>query len=570
MKSGHFSGHYFSSFNSTEVLALPTRRLSYFEHDDENSSSRTNFRLSDFKPGWRFYVAFGSLSVVSLMAALDATSISVALPVMAKKLNGSAIEAFWSGTSFLLTCTVFQPVLGTFSTVFGRKPILILSLIFFGIGAIVAALANDFGVILVGRSIQGIGGGGILVLEEVIVTDMVPLRDRGKWMSVVSAVWALGTVAGPVLGGGFSENVSWRWIFWINLPFIGIGAPLVLLFLNLHHRPSDLIDRLKSIDWIGIVVFVASATGFLIPVTWGGVMYEWYSWRTLVPLFVCGAALVGFVIYEDRFATNPIIRTHLFKNRTCASAFAQTVLHGLVLWCALYYGPFYYEAVKGYSPVLAGVALFPQTFTVAPAAIVVGVAIAWTGRYRWALWSGWFLTTFGYGLLIYMDVNTTVIQFVFLNIIPGAGTGILFPSMAMAVQAAASNADQAAAVTLFTFMRALGQTIGVAIGGVVFQNEMRSKLQSFGGELAAQAGDLSRDASALVQVIKSMPDSAEKYNLRLAYVFALRRVWIVMCAVGALAFVISFWVEGLPLDRALETDQGFIHDRRSEIDDEKD
>lgn len=119
---------------------------------------------------------------------------------MAKKLNGSAIEAFWSGTSFLLTCTVFQPVLGSFSTVFGRKPILILSLAFFGIGAIVAALANDFGVILVGRSIQGIGGGGILVLEEVIVTDMVPLRDRGKWMSVVSAVWALGTVVGPVLG----------------------------------------------------------------------------------------------------------------------------------------------------------------------------------------------------------------------------------------------------------------------------------------------------------------------------------------------------------------------------------
>ncbi|OJD32927.1 mfs multidrug transporter [Diplodia corticola] len=510
-----------------------------------------------FNPNWRFYVAFCSLSVITLMAALDATSISVALSIMAKLLKGSAIEAFWAGTSFLLTCTVFQPVLGSFSDVFGRKPIIFLSLALFGAGAIVSAVANNFTVILVGRSIQGIGGGGIIVLTEIVVTDLVPLRERGKWFSLISANWALGTVFGPLLGGGFAEKVSWRWIFWINLPFIAVGVPLVAFFLTLHFKPTSLLHKLARIDWPGVVVFVAATTGLLIPITWGGVQYAWSSWRTLVPLLVCAAALVGFVVYEDRYAANPLIQTRVFKNRTAASTFAQTVLHGLVLWSELYYAPLYYEAVKGYSPVLAGVALFPQTFTVAPAAMAVGFLIAHTGRYRWALWSGWLLTTLGLGLLVYLDVDTPASSWIPLNLVPGVGTGILFPSMGMAVQAASAARDQAAAVTMFAFLRALGQTLGVAIGGVVFQNQIRQRLLRF-PLLASSAESLSRDASGLVEVIKSMDDAdPAKGQLKEAYVYGLRRVWVVMCALAAVALVASFFVEGLPLDQALATEQGF-------------
>ncbi|KAK7729477.1 hypothetical protein SLS57_001962 [Botryosphaeria dothidea] len=488
--------------------------------------------------------------------------------IMAKALRGSAIEAFWAGTSFLLTATVFQPVIGSFSDVFGRKPMIFLSLTLFGVGAIIAAVANNFTVILVGRSIQGIGGGGIIVLTEIVVTDLVPLRERGKWFSFISAMWALGTVFGPLLGGGFAENVSWRWIFWINLPFIGIGVPLIIFFMKLHFRTSSLMHKLLRIDWPGVVVFVAATTGFLIPITWGGVMYEWSSWRTLVPLILCGVALVAFIVYEDRYAANPLIQTRVFKNRTAASTFAQTVLHGLVLWSELYYAPLYYEAVKGYSPILAGVALFPQTFTVAPAAMIVGFAIAHTGRYRWALWSGWFLTTFGLGLLIYLDVDTPVASWIFLNLVPGIGTGILFPSMGMAVQAAAAAEDQAAAVTMFAFLRALGQTLGVAIGGVIFQNQIRQKLDTY-PLLAPYAGAYSKDASGLVEVIKNMEAGEMKEQLKVAYVFGLRRVWIVMCALAAVAFVISFFTEGLPLDQALATEQGFKEEKRMG-DEEKD
>jgi len=197
-----------SSTSKIEASDSPIPSRPPSEHSEGSSSS------NEFKPGWRLILAFVSLSFVTLMVALDATSISVALPIMAKSLGGTAIEAFWAGTSFLLTSTVFQPALGNFSSIFGRKPIIYISLTIFGVGAIIAALAKNFGVILAGRSIQGIGGGGVITLTEIMVTDLVPLRERGKWFSFISAMWALGTVVGPLLGGGFSQNVDWTWIFW--------------------------------------------------------------------------------------------------------------------------------------------------------------------------------------------------------------------------------------------------------------------------------------------------------------------------------------------------------------------
>ncbi|KAF2186978.1 MFS general substrate transporter [Zopfia rhizophila CBS 207.26] len=517
---------------------------------------------SVFNPGWRFLAAFASLSVITLMAALDATSISVALPIMAKVLGGSAIEAFWSGTSFLLTSTVFQPVLGSFSHIFGRKPLIYVSLALFLAGSIIAALAGNFTIILVGRSIQGIGGGGIICLTEIVVTDMVPLRERGKWFSFISGMWAVGTVAGPLLGGGFSQNVSWRWVFWINLPFLGIGTFMVTFFLQLNYKTSSFLAKLRRVDWIGMVLFLGSTTGFLIPITWGGVQYPWDSWRTLVPMLVSAAGLVAFAIHQEYFAPEPLIRTSIFKNATAAVTYLETVIHGIILWSILYYLPLYYEAVKGFSPILAGVALFPQTFTVAPAAMVVGALIASTGKYRWAIWSGWVLTTAGMGILILLKTDTTTVEWIFLNLVGGLGTGILFPAMAITAQAAATSKDQAYATNIFSFLRAFGQTIGVAIGGVIFQNQMKKKMLTF-PLLADKAAEYSKDAAGLVQIIKALPDGDMKHQLRVSYTDALKYIWIVMCVLSAIALAASLFTKEYPLDRALETEQGFKEKRRS-------
>ncbi|KAL8912871.1 MAG: hypothetical protein Q9172_007411 [Xanthocarpia lactea] len=515
-----------------------------------------------WKPSRRLYLAFLTLAVITMMVALDGTSLSVALPIISDDLGGTAIEAFWSGTSFLLCATIFQPNFASFSHIFGRKPMILTGLVFFLIGAIVAAVARNFAVMLAGRSLQGIGGGGLIALTEIVVADLVPLRLRGQWFGLISAMWALGSVSGPIIGGAFAQGGDWRWIFWINLPFIGIAFVFVPLFLRLAFKPSSLTAQLARVDWFGSFLFIASTTSFLIPITWGGVSYSWTSWHTLVPLCLGIAGLITFVAYEEIVATEPLIRLVIFKNRTAAVSYSATVIHGMVLWSLLYYMPLYYEAVKGFSPILSGVALFPQTFTVAPAAVVVGILITVTGRYRWAIWAGWVLTVLGTGLLYLLDVQTSTVAWIFLNLVGGLGMGMLFPSMAFAIQASQTNEDLAFAIAMFSFFRAFGQAIGVAVGGTVFQNQMKSKLLAYPA-LAPKADEYSKDASSLVQIIKSMQDDVMKKNLQHAYADSLKVVWATMCGLAAVGLILSLGTKGLDMNRPLETDQGFLEAKKT-------
>ncbi|OAL07683.1 MFS general substrate transporter [Phaeosphaeriaceae sp. SRC1lsM3a] len=454
---------------------------------------------------------------------------------MARALGGSAIEAFWAGTAFLLTSTIFQPVLGSFSHIFGRKSLIYISLVFFLAGSIIPAVANNFTTILVGRSIQGIGGGGIIALTEMVVVDTVPLRERGKWFSFFGMMWSFGTVAGPLIGGAFAQKVSWRW---------------------LNQRHGDFLTKLREVDWIGMVLFLGSTTGFLIPITWGGVQYPWDSWRTLVPLIVSAAGIIAFIVHQEKFASHPLIRTSVFKTKSAAILYLATVIHGIILWAILYFMPLYFEAVKGMGPIMAGVALFPWTFTVAPGAVLTGIAIAVTGKYRWANWAGWFFTTFGSGLLIMLKPNTSTPAWIFLNLVGGIGTGMLFPAMALAVQASVAVKDQAYAANMFSFFRAFGQTLGVAIGGVVFQNQMKKKLLTY-PLLADMASEYSKDAAGLVEIIKGMPAGLMKDQLRESYTDALKYIWIVATVLAGVSLVATLFIDEFNMDTEMETEMGF-------------
>lgn len=408
---------------------------------------------------------------------------------------------------------------------------------------------------MIGRSIQGVGGGGIISLTEILITDLVPLRERGKWFGFQSLTWALGSVTGPLIGGVFAQEATWRWIFWINLPFCGLGFLTLPYCLRLHHPPGRLASKLLGFDWVGAFLLTASTTSFLMPVSWGGVMFAWSSFRTLVPLILGICGLFVFVMYEIYIAKTPLVPLRIFSNRTGAVNYIGTLVHGLVLWCLLYYLPLYYEAVKAYSPIITGVAVFPETFTIAPMSILVGVAVSITGRFRWAIWSGWSLTVLGMGLVYILGPETSVPAFVFLNLIPGLGMGLLFSSMNLATQAAATEKHVGFAAATHIFMRSLGQGIGVAMGGVVFQSQFAVKLRGYPG-LAGNATTLAQDASGLVQVIKAMPKSStERIAVVDAYADALKVVWAVMAGLAFVALVLSFGTQGLSLNAEMETEQ---------------
>jgi len=369
-----------------------------------------------------------------------------------------------------------------------------------------------------------------------------------------------------------------RWLFWINLPFIGIAFVFVPLFLKLYFKQSPWIVQLKRVDWIGSFIFIASSTSFLIPITWVCPEHiqhfvdtyfsrvESRSWRTLVPLILGTCGLIGFALFEEYVAAEPLIRLIVFKNWTAAVTYAGTFLQGMILWSLLYYLPLYYEAVKGQTPIIAGISIFPETFTVAPAAVVVGILITKTGRYRWAIWGGWVLTNLGTGLLYLLDVHTSTVRWIFINLVSGLGLGMLFPSMAFAIQASSTNADLAFAIAMFAFFRAFGQAVGVAIGGTIFQNQMKIKLLAYPG-LAAKADQYSRDATSLVRIIKGTQDAALKLQLQQSYADALKIVWVTMCGLSALGFVLSLWTKGLDLNKPLETEQGM--QANSNVDEEK-
>lgn len=475
--------------------------------------------------------------------------------LIANDLNGTTIEAFWTGTSFLLTSAVFQPSIGAFSGIFGRMPVLLACTLFFLVGIILAAVANNFTMMLVGRALQGVGGGGVILLNDIIITDLVPMRQRGKYFGIVGGIWALGSVTGPVIGGALSYRASWIWIFWINVP-LAVAAMILMPFCMRLSRPQGSIPKkLKAFDWFGTFIFVGASTCFLIPLTWGGVQYAWNDWRTLFPLILGLVAMLAFGFYESYFATNPIIRVDLLQNYEMIYSLVAAVINAAMVYSALYFLPLYFEAVQNYDPIIAGVALFPATFTVAPMSIVAGVIISKRGEYRWVTWVGWVISTLGLGVMILLDVGMGVAQWFFLTFVMGLGLGLLYTSLAIINQAAVTEDLLTFAISMFIFARMLGQCVGVALSGVIFQNRMSSNLLRT-ATLADKAYEYSRDASGLIPLLHDMPDGLQKSELIQAYASSLQTVWAIMCALSGLVMVASIFIKHISLDREQMTDQG--------------
>ncbi|KAH6672678.1 major facilitator superfamily transporter [Plectosphaerella plurivora] len=510
-----------------------------------------------FRPTREFLLAFLALSAIIILVALDATTLAVALPIMSSDLGGSALEAFWSGTSFLLASTVFQPTFASLSSIFGRKAMLLLCMTFFLAGSLMSALAQGFPLLIAGRTIKGIGGGGLIAVTEVVVVDLVPLAVRSLWFSIISAMWAVGTVAGPLIGAGFAQEASWRWIFWMNLPIIAIAATLVWFYLNQAAIPGDIAAKLQRFDWLGAVLFTASCVSLLFGITTGGVMNPWGSFRVILPLVLGAAGLAVFAYWEVRHAKEPMIDQGLFVNRSMIVSYFMTVLHGIVLWSLVYFLTLYYQAVKFYTPVMSAVAALPETLTIVPAGIVVGALSSITGHYRWALWIGWALTTIGSGLLCILNPDTPVRHWIPLNIPVGIGTGMLFPAMALAIQAACTPALNAQATAFYSFLRIFGQSVGIAVAGVIFQNAFRNELLQI-PELSSLAEEYSRDATHVVRIINEMAEGPVKDALVGAYGDALRAIWYALVGFSGVGFLLSLLVQAYTLQQEHVTDQGLV------------
>ncbi|KAK8073337.1 major facilitator superfamily domain-containing protein [Apiospora phragmitis] len=393
--------------------------------------------------------SFAVLCLVNFLCALDGSILSVALPHITKDLRGSAFEAFWAGTSFLLASAVLQPLWAELSDIGGQKSTLLAALLLFTLGSVLAVASTSFALLLVGRVVQGVGVGGLVALTYVIVTHLVSLQERGKWFGLISFQWALGSTIAPLIGGALAQNANWRWIFGINFPFYALALVAAQFFLRLEARPPGAARKLARLDWRGFFLMMSSLTVFLVLLTWGGIMYDWTAAATIVPLVLGFALVICFVLYNTFVSKRPVIRKSLFAAATGKAAYASALIHGMLVYCLVFYLPLYFQGVQGYSAILSGAALLPFSLATGSLAIGTGVLISKDLQYR---------------------------ARILIGSIAGIGLGTVWSAGSFTVQAPASTADAPFAASTFVFIRALGQTLGVAVGGTIFQNTFKSKL----------------------------------------------------------------------------------------------
>ncbi|GFG15660.1 uncharacterized transporter C3H1.06c [Aspergillus udagawae] len=513
------------------------------------------FTLSDTQ---RFSLTILALALTSLTASLSVTSLSNALPVIVTELDGTDIEAFWAGTAYVLCSAVFQPSFAIFSHIFGRQPLFAAAFLFFLTGSAIATAARNFSILLAARAVQGTGGGGLITLSEILIADLVPLRERGKWIGLLSTMWAVGSLTGPIIGGALAHERVWRWLFALNLPLASASFVAISICLSPRIQRNDYRQALSRVDWAGFAIFIPSLASLLIPITWGGEMFPWSSWHTLVPISLGIFGLTLFTVYETWVAREPFLLRSIFWEWNPKLIYLQTFCHGVLVWSLLYYLPLYYQGVKGFSPLMSGVAILPETCTISATAGAAGLLITTSGRYRWALWAGWLVTTTGLGLLYLLDVDCPTYRWVIINLTVGVGMGSLFTSTNLAIQAKISVNELSSALGFFAFFRTLGQAVGLAVGGTVFHNMFDRNLPAEPSILSLTRGH-GIDAAPLIGVVNAIPpEDPRKHKIIYAYAEALRILWLVLCGFSALGLLASFFTKGYSLgpwdNRAHRTD----------------
>jgi len=522
---------------------------SYNHSAEESANESVSSPFEVWSPSSHELSIMVVLSILSLMVSLDASVIVTSLNAMVLDLGISSTQGFWIGTSYLLANAAAMPMIAAVSDIFGRTLLLMGSLVVFSAGTIMCSVTNEISVMLAGRSLQGVGGGGIVVLALVIFTDIVPLRLRPKWYGMVLGAWALGTCTGPPIGGAIAQNATWRWIFYMVFPFLAVGLVAVPVLLTLKPPSATFRQRLGEVDWLGGALFTFSVTIFLVAISWGGLQFAWNSWQTILPLVAGIVGIAGAIYYEGWWAKRPILLSRLFHDLSSTVTYLCGSFQGLLLFGSFYYLAWFFISVKEFSALDAGVAILPAAGATVPSAIVCGGIITRTGYYRWAIWVGWILSTVGLAVTSTWDERTSTGVWAGTLVISGLGHGCLLNAQNFAAQAQCRPGDEGAAAAMYAFVRQLGAAMGVGIGGSIFQNVMALKLGWVGLDTS-----IAQEAEAYVFVLNALPDGDPfKIKAISAYVYGFQGVWWTYVALSGLALVMSLAIKHQDMNRRIST-----------------
>lgn len=438
------------------------------------------------------------------------------------------------------------PIWAKCSDIWGRKPALLAAVGIFAVASTIAAVSTSMPMLIAARALQGTAGGGLMQMVAITISDLFSMRRRALYMGLLGFMWALAGSAGPLIGGAFTQLVSWRWCFWINLPVCGIAFVLLLLFLDVHNPRTKLGDGVRAVDWFGTFSILAVTLLLLLGLDFGGAIFPWDSPKVIC-LIVFGTLMIGFFLFsEKRLAKYPLMPLSVFKNWSNNAVFLVSFAHSMVAIGIEYYLPLYFQSVKQVSPLRSGILILPMMVTEAAVDIGVGILIHRTGRYREIIWAGVTLMTLGPGLYITFRPDTPVARIIGFEMIGGIGIALLFQTPMIAIQNTVTQADTATATATLGFIRNVATSFSIVLGGVVFQNSMAARQPSLAaaglGEsvLEALSGD---QAAANVDIVKSIQDTAQRQAVLDAFAGSLRNMFIMYTCIAPVAMAAGAFIK---------------------------
>jgi EmrB/QacA subfamily drug resistance transporter len=486
----------------------------------------------------RLGVIISALMLAMVLASLDQTIVSTALPTIVGDLGGLNHLA-WVVTAYLLASTVSTPLYGKLGDQFGRKRLFLTAIVIFLIGSALCGLAQSLTQLIAFRALQGIGGGGLMVGAQAVLADVLPPRERGRYSGYFGAVFGVTSIAGPLIGGFFVDNASWRWVFYVNLPLGVIALAVISVVLK---APEGRVQH--QIDYLGSALLAAAVTCIVLLTTWGGTTYAWGS-ATIIGMGVAAVLAIGaFVVVEGR-AAEPVIPLTLFRKRVFTVSSGVGFIVGFALFGVITYLPQYQQVVRGASATSSGLQLFPLMGGLLIASVGSGQIISRTGRYRVFPIAGTAILAAGMYLLSHLGVHTSVLMSSSFMAVTGLGLGLTMQVLVLAVQNSVEPRDLGTATSAATFFRSIGGSVGVSVFSAIFNNKMTGNVAKQLPQLAAHPA-LAKELRASPEALAKLPKAIHDGYLR-AFADSLHVVFIAAIPFALLAFLLTWFLEEVPL-----------------------
>ncbi|MGW5688970.1 MDR family MFS transporter [Nonomuraea sp. NPDC003754] len=462
--------------------------------------------------------AMAGLALGMLLSTLDQTIVATALPAIAHDL-GSLSASAWVVSAYLLTTTATAPLYGKLGDMYGRRRMALIAMSVFIVSSILAGLAPDMGTLIALRAVQGLGGGGLVGLGSAGIADLVPLHERGKALNYSGAVFAAGSIGGPLLGGLFTDYLDWRWVFYINVPIGLIALLLVARFFTVAHTPVR-----GRVDLLGAALLVGAVTCVMLVTVWGGRDHAWYSAQILGLLAAAVVLLVAFTAVQRR-AANPVLPLGLFRARAFAVAVPASLVLGMLLLGAVVFLPQYFQAVRGMNASLSGLALTPLMLGVVVTMTAVGRRVSATGRYRAFPVAGAVLALAGFAALTQLDARTPAWLMALEMLVLGAGIGCAIQLLVLIMQNSAEPRSLGVASAAAMFFRSMGGALGTALFGTILVRRLTYELQQQAPALPGSAEEIARQAmsegAALPPAVHTTVSQAVADSIHVVYLWAL-------------------------------------------------